>query len=228
MILGHHGPAIIQEPHVTLAGVDHGLDGECHAGGQFEAGSRFAIMQDLGVFMVYPADAVSTVFTHHGKMVALGEYLDGVADVAQPRARFDLADAVPHGLMADLGQTPCRDGRGAHEVHAARIAVETVADDGNVDIDDVAGLQLAVAGDAVADHVIDRGTDRLREAAVVQIGGDGLELLDDEVMAALVEFVGGGAGLDEGFDHVEHAGREAPGDAHLLLFSRRFDGHIHT
>ena len=54
-----------------------------------------------------------------------------------------------------------------------------------------------------------------------------LQLLDDEVVAALVELVGGHPGLDEGLDHVEDAGRQPAGGAHFVLFGRRFDGDVH-
>ena len=50
------------------------------------------------------------------------------------------------------------------EVHAAGIAMEAVADDRDVDIDDVAALQALIARDAVAHHVVDRGANGLRES----------------------------------------------------------------
>ena len=115
----------------------------------------------------------------------------------------------------------------ADEVHAAGVAMKAVADHGHVDIDDVAALQALVAGDAVADHVIDRGADGLRKAAVVQVRGDGFELVHDEVVAALVELLRGHPGLDERLDHVEHARRQTPGGAHLFLFCRGLDGDVH-
>ena len=80
----------------------------------------------------------------------------------------------------------------------------------------------------MADHVVHRGADRLREAAVVERRRDRLELVDDEVVADPVELVRRDAGFDVRPDHVEHVGRQAAGDAHLLLFFRRLDrdGHV--
>jgi hypothetical protein len=34
-------------------------------------------------------------------------------------------------------------------------------------------------------------------------------------------------GCTNGLDHVEHAGGQAPGGAHFLLFLKGFDGHVH-
>ena len=54
--------------------------------------------------------------------------------------------------------------------------------------------QLPVAGDAVADDMVDRGADRFREAAVVQRRRDARRGRG-EMVAQLVELAGGDAGL---------------------------------
>src|SRR5262249_17486764 len=108
----------------------------------------------------------------------------------------------------------------------AGVAVVAVLDDGNVDVEDVSGLQNAVAGNAMTDLMIHRGADRLRERLVagrrvVQRRGDGLLLLDDEVVAQAVELSGRDARLDPVGDEVEHLGGELAGDAHVVdLFGR--------
>ena len=221
------GPAVVQEAHIAPPGIDHRFDGKGHARHELEPRPRFAVVQHLRILMIHAADAVSAVFAHHGEAVALRKGLDGVTDVAQVCARLDHLDTLPHGLVAGRGEAAGEHARGADQVHAAGVAVEALADHGHVDIDDVAALQALVARNAVADHVIDRGADGLREAPVVQVRRDGLELLDDEVVAALVELLGGHAGLHVGLDHVEHARRQAPGGAHFFLFFRGLDGDVH-
>ena len=109
------------------------------------------------------ADAVAAVLAHHGEVALLDELLDGVADVAEPRARAHLLDAAPHRLVAGLGEALGMQGRLADEVHAAGVAVEAVVDHGDVDVHDVAGLEHLVVRDAVADHVVHGGADGLRE-----------------------------------------------------------------
>jgi hypothetical protein len=49
-----------------------------------------------------------------------------------------------------------------------RVAVEAIVERRDVDVDDVAVLDGLLVGDAVADHVVDRRADALREASVVQ------------------------------------------------------------
>src|SRR3546814_4071143 len=92
-----------------------------------------------------------------------------MADVAQRRAGLHHLDAAHHGFVGHLDQAAGDDLRLADEEHAAGVAVPTVDDDGDVDVDDVAVVEtLVVAGNAVADDVVHRGADRLGEAAIVQ------------------------------------------------------------
>ncbi|RMS02430.1 hypothetical protein ALP75_200820 [Pseudomonas syringae pv. actinidiae] len=112
--------------------------------------------------------------------------------------------------------------------HSAGVAVVTVLDDRDVDVQRVAVLELPVAGDAVADHLIDRGADRLGKAFVVQRSRDRLLLVDDVVMADAVQFFGGDARLDMGRDHFQNFGGQAAGDAHLFNVFRGFEGDGHT
>ncbi len=114
--------------------------------------------------------------------------LDGMADVAQVGARAHQLDGVPHGLAAGFGQ-PLRLHRGlADVVHAAGVAVIAILDDGDVDIEDVAGLEHPVVRNAVANHVVRRGADGLGEAPVADVGRYRLLGLDDEVVADPVQF----------------------------------------
>ena len=70
-----------------LAGVDHRLDGEDHAGLAARAGAGLAVVQHLRLFVEVAADAVAAEFAHHREAVLLGVLLDGGADVAEVRAR---------------------------------------------------------------------------------------------------------------------------------------------
>src|SRR3546814_9206680 len=76
-----------------------------------------------------------------------------MADVAQRRAGLHHLDAAHHGFVGHLDQAAGDDLRLADEEHAAGVAVPTVDDAGDVDVDDVAVVEtLVVAGNAVADR----------------------------------------------------------------------------
>ena len=79
-------------------------------------------------------------------------------------------------------------------------------------------FQAFVAGNAMTDHVIDRGADGTGKAPVIQRRGNGILLLGDIGMANLVQFAGGHPRPDFGRDHAQHFGRQLPGDPHLLNF----------
>src|SRR5215470_13386430 len=227
MVLGDHGPAIGQQPHVTLTGIDHRLDGEGHAGPKLEPCAGFAVVQHLRVLVIDTADAMATVLAHYRVVVLLDEGLNGVTDVAEMRTGTHGIDAAPHGSKTGLGE-PLRMGRRlADEVHAARVAVEAITDHGDIDIDDVARLQTLVVRDAVAHHVIDRSADGLRKPAVIQVRGDRALHFHDMVVADTVELLGRHSGHHVLADHVEDFGGELPGNPHFLLLFRGLDGDVH-
>ncbi len=96
----------------------------------------------------------------------------------------DHFQGLVQALLGDLDQAL---GVGCHLAdlhHDAGVAVVFVLDHGDIDIDDIAVFQfVGVRGDAVADHVVDRGADGAREAVVVQRGRDGLLGVGNVVVA---------------------------------------------
>ena len=75
------------------------------------------------------------------------------------------------------------------------VAVHAADERGDVDIDDVAVSDHRVVRDAVADDLVQRGAQRLGEAAVAEGAGVGA-MVDQELMADPVQLVGGDAGRD--------------------------------
>ena len=116
----------------------------------------------------------------------------------------------------------------SHLHHDAGIPVVAVLDHGHIDIDDVAVFQFAaVGGDAVADHVVDRGADRAGEAIVVKRGRDGLLGAGNVVVADPVQLAGGHPDLHQRFDHFQHFCGETPRDPHLVNLIRGLDRYCH-
>ena len=165
---------------------------------------------------------------HDGVALRLHVALNGVADVAERGPWSDLGDADPHGLLGNPHQAPGQDRRLPDEEHLARVAVISVFDDRDVDIDDVAVLEPLVARYPVTDLVIDRGTDGFGKATIVEGGGDRLLFLHDERMADPVQFVGGDARTHVGLDHLKDLGREPPRDPHTLDLACGLDRYAHA
>jgi hypothetical protein len=98
-----------------------------------------------------------------------------------------------------------------------------VLDHGDVDVHDVAVLEDLVARNAVADLVIDRGTDRFRVGAMARrriVERRRHRALDVHhvLVAELVEMRRGNARLHVGGDEVEHLRSEPSGGSHQIDF----------
>ena len=115
--------------------------------------------------------------------------LDNVPDIADLDARSHNLDAFAHAFIGGINQFLYMLRSIADDEHLAGIPMETILDHGDINIDDIAIFQFLVPGYAVTDLVVDRGTDRFREATVIQRGRDGLLLVDDVIVTQLVEFV---------------------------------------
>ena len=198
-----------------LAQVHHRLDGEEHAGLERRALAAAAVVQDVGAVVEQLADAVAAEVADHRHAGGLDHLLDGIADVAEGVARLDHRQTGLERVIGDLDQL-LRPGIDlADPEHAAGIAMPAVDDDGVVDVDDVALLQNLVAGNAVADDVVDRGADGLLIALVAEAGRQG-SVVEGELADAVVQFARGHAGDHPGGDHVQRLTHQTPGRAHAL------------
>jgi hypothetical protein len=162
-----------------------------------------------------PAQAVAAEIAHHAHVLGFDIGLDGVADVAGGAAGPDRGDAAHHALIGDFDQPLGAAGNFADRIHAAGIAVPMVEDERHIDIDDVAFAQRLFAGNAVADHVIDRGAGRLAVAAIHHRGRHGA-VSQAELVGQPVDALGRDAGLYLGHQHVEAPGRQPAGLAHAF------------
>ena len=125
-------------------------------------------MRDLQLGVELLADPVADEGPHDAEVGGGGVVLDGPAEVGDRSPRPHGVDAPPQALVGDLDEASGLRRGLADEVGGVRIAVDTLAVDGDVEVDDVAGCQLAAVGDAVADDLVDAGAERLGEAAVAE------------------------------------------------------------
>ena len=138
MVFGDGGPAVTENFHVAFADIDHGFNRENHAGFDGSSFAALAEMHDMGFFVKVFADAVAAEFSDHRIAVAFGVLLDGMANVAEMRAGFDLLYAEKKTLPGDFHQSFGVRTDVADAEHLAGVTVVAILDDGDVDIDDVA------------------------------------------------------------------------------------------
>jgi hypothetical protein len=160
-----------------------------------------------------PANAMAAEIAHNRAALAFRITLDGVADIAHVAARTNGGDAAHQTLVGDLDQALGRALQMAGGIHAARIAVPAVEDEGHVDVDDVALAERLLVRDAVADDVVDGGAARFPVAAVVQRGGQGA-VVHAEGEYEVVDDLCRNAGFHDIVERVQALGREPAGLAH--------------
>ena len=150
-------------------------------------------------------DAVSAVLAHHAKAGVLDRLLHGLGHHGQRQPRLDGRQTRLHAGAGDVDQALALGRDFADAEHTARVAKVAVQDRGAVHVDDVALVQhVRIAGDTVADHVVDRGAHALGIALVVEVGRRAT-VLDGVVVDHLVDLVGGHARGDVLAHVVEHA-----------------------
>src|ERR1043166_2456544 len=233
MVLGYHGPAVGKLAYIRAACIDHGLDGKRHSRLERHTGVGTAVVQNLRLFVKLAADAVTAELAYHRKSILLGMSLYRMADIAEPGAWSHDSDSPPQALISHVTQAACLD-RGLPDVeHAAGVAVIAILDHGDVDVDDVAGLQTLFARHAVTYHMVYRSADRtwkrlIAGRRVIQRRRYGALLCHHVLMADVVDLGGGDAGLDKGPDMIENFACEPTGDPHFFNLLCGFDGHWHN
>src|SRR5579864_2955390 len=162
------GPAVVENLHVGAADVDHRLDGEDHSGLELGAGAGTSSMHHLGAVVEQASDAVTAKVTNDTVPVRLGMALNRVCDIAQMIAGLRLLDAECQTFIGDVDKLARFQTHIANQVHPARVSVPAIEDRSDVDVDDVALLEWAIAGDSVADDMIDRDAAALGIAAIAK------------------------------------------------------------
>ena len=203
---GHRSPVVVPDDAVDSPKSEHGFDRETHAYFHLAGQSRMVIMRDLQIRVELGAYAMANEVLHNTQTKPVGMGVNGFPDGIKRSAGAHRVDGVVHAGSGFTNEHGVDVVDVAHQEGAAGITVYAVEEDGDVDIDDVAVAQLATVGDAMANDLVDRGADRLGEAAIVQWAGipvTGKGLLVDPG----IDCVGGDARRDHrASDHQHFSG----------------------
>ena len=170
-------------------------------------------MQHVGGGVEGAADAVATEIAHHAVAVAFHIALNRPTDIAQRVARFHGGDATHQRFMGDIDQVAAFGAWRAGAIHPAGVAMPAIEDDGDIDVEDIAILQHAIARNAVTDDMVDRDAGGFRIAAIIQRCRH-RTMGDDVVVANRVEILRRHARTDMGADHIQRFSRQAACRAH--------------
>lgn len=114
------------------------------------------------------ADAMANERLHHTQLLRFDKLLNDSADLTEWHLRTAHAYAMVQRLFGHLDQVAANVVHVADQKRFRAVAVEAIQIDGDVHVDDVAGCQRPIVGDAVANDVVHGRAHRLRETGVVQ------------------------------------------------------------
>ena len=137
-----------------------------------------------------------------------------MTNVYQMRPGFDFHNAMPHGFIGELAQALGRDRSFSHDEHATGVAMPTVLDHRDVNVDDVPFFQDFLTGNAMANLVVDRGANRFgvgvaATGVVMEWGRNGVLNLGDVIVRQLVQGVGGDTRIHMRGEVIQHLGGQS-------------------
>src|SRR5262245_2046696 len=75
-VAGDRGPAIRKHLHMRLTEIDHGFDGEDHAGLENITFSLGPVMQNVGLVMEHQTHPMTAKIAHYTTALAFGKHLN--------------------------------------------------------------------------------------------------------------------------------------------------------
>ena len=175
---GDDGPTVGELADLGATEVDHGFDGDGHAG--LELGFDFAtIVGDVGFLVQRTSDAVADKFADDAVTVGDDEVFDGFGDVMDAVTGAGLVDANRERFLGFLE----KPGRGRRDFADGNcrgsVADPAVQDNADIEFDDVGVLNASGAADAMDNFVVNGNADVAGESAVVEEGAASAALVDE-------------------------------------------------
>ena len=119
--------------------------------------------------MEFYTNTVAAEFFDNGIAMLMCQLRNSSADIAQKTPRLSCFNTAQQTLLGDCNQICRRLSNLANHKHTGCVSIIAIVDSRNVYVHNVTAAQhVMLAGNAVANLVIDRGTHALREAFIAQ------------------------------------------------------------
>lgn len=196
-VLSADGPAVgFVDFGFPIPLVEHRFNRQTSAGTNDRlAGLQIGEVRNTWLLMEIAADSVALEFADDLEALISGKPIDGSADVNDSAEGLDGMDADPHGIKCGLHESLGLWRYLTDQKRLGRVAVPTIDDRREIDVDDVSLAQQVVVRDAVTNDFVDAGTNCVRVAVVTQAGGR-VAMFERVVVGQLVDLEGGYTGSD--------------------------------
>jgi len=153
------GPAVAVERDAARTSGDDGLDSDDETFGEQVARERVGEIGDAGLFVNGTADTVATEFADDVEAAAPDFALDGAADVLRAVPGAGSGKRLAESALGAVREFTGFFLHGRNLDGDGGVGVIAVFDRGEIELDEIAGLNDAIARDAVNDFVVDTDAD---------------------------------------------------------------------
>ena len=222
---GAYGPTIAGNNGASRSGGNNRLNRDHQAFGQNLAGFGIGVVGHAGLFVDGAANAVSTQIANHGETAAPHFAFDHATNLEYPESGAGHQHGFGKGPLGTRNQEPALRGNFAHRNSLGGVGHETIFLDGDVELDQVSGFDLALSGNTMHRFVVQ--ADAIHSGKLIDQLRSGLRaLLPHDRGAHFIKFSSSDAGTHRplhGFQHAAHNGARGP---HAGEVVRTGDGHV--
>ena len=148
---GDGGPLVRKDADFFGSQIDHGLDGEGHAGFEFWADAAFSKIRNLGIFVKAATDAVSNKFANDAEAIFYGLGFDEVGNVADAMSGSGEFHSAAQNPLGDCEEPLGFGGDYSDGDGGGIVANPSIANDADIHFDDVAIGDGSGTADAMND-----------------------------------------------------------------------------
>ena len=186
---GDGGPFVRKDADFFGSQIDHGLDGEGHAGFEFWADAAFSKIRNLGIFVKAAADAVSNKFANDAEAIFYGLGFDEVGNVADAMSGSGEFHSAAQNPLGDCEESLGFGGDNSDGDGGGIVANPSIANDADIHFDNIAVSDRARSANAVNDLFVNRNAALSWKAAVPKKCALAL-FIRHEIRSSLIEFLG--------------------------------------
>jgi hypothetical protein len=152
-------------------------------------------------------------FPHDAKAIGFHKGLDRMANIAECCARPDRRYSTHHCRIGYLNEAASFYADIADRIHPTAIAMPSIDDDAEIDIQNVTVNQNPRAGDAVANDMVQRNASGFGKTVIIERSWDRFPR-NDEIVTKSIKLLRRHADSDMLTDHIENFCSQLPSGAH--------------